>query len=67
MVDFLKANPYVSRDEYMWKWTVPQIRLASYDFTHVRYLSEEEAKMKNAKVYDLDDEVIKNDLGIPIF
>lgn len=67
MVDFLKANPYVSREEYMWKWTVPQIRLASYDFTHVRYLSEEEAKMKNAKVYDLDDGVIKNDLGIPIF
>lgn len=67
MVDFLKANPYVTREEYMWEWSIPQVKLASYDFTHVRYLSEEEAKMKNAKVYDLDDGNIKNDLGIPIF
>lgn len=67
MVDFLKQNPYVTRDEYMWDWSVPQIKLASYDFTHVRYLSEEEAKMRNAKVCDLDDGNIKNDLGIPIF
>lgn len=67
MVDFLKANPYVTREEYMWEWTIPQIKLASYDFTHVKYLSEEEVKMKNAKVCDLDDKSVKNDLGIPIF
>lgn len=65
MADFLKANPYVTRDEYMWKWTVPQIRLVSYDFTHVNYLSEEEAENKNARRVTADDLI--NDLGIPIF
>lgn len=66
MVDFLKQNPYVTREEYMWEWTIPQIRLASYDFTHVRYLTEEEAKKKNEVTYD-DPQEFLNDLGIPIF
>lgn len=70
MVDFLKQNPYVTREEYMWEWTIPQIRLASYDFTHVRYLSEEEAKAakkaKNVKSYDNPKDLV-NDLGIQIF
>ena len=54
----------------MWEWTVPQIRLASYDYTHVNYLSEEEAKAvkktKNVKSYDNPQDIV-NDLGIPIF
>lgn len=70
MVDFLKNNPYVSREQYMWEWTIPQIRLASYDYTHVNYLSEEEAKSakkaKNVKSYDNPQDLV-NDLGIPIF
>lgn len=66
MVDFLKANPYVTREEYMWEWSVPQIKLASFDFTHVKYLSEEEAEMKNAKEYDLEDDG-GSKLGIPTF
>ena len=65
MADFLKQNPYVTREEYMWEWTIPQIRLASYDFTHVNYLSEEEAENKNARRVGAEDLV--NDLGIPIF
>lgn len=66
MVDFLKNNPYVTREEYMWEWTIPQIRLASYDFTHVNYLSDEEVSNKNARRYDSPDDLAK-DLGIPIF
>jgi len=66
MVDFLKNNPYVSREQYIWEWTIPQIRLASYDYTHVNYLSEKEAKSKKAKKYDNPDKLM-NDLGIPIF
>ena len=70
MVDFLKANPYVTREQYMWEWTIPQIRLATYDYTHVNYLSEEEAKaVKRAskvKSYDNPQDLV-NDLGIPIF
>lgn len=67
MVDFLKNNPYVSREQYMWEWTIPQIRLASYDFTHVKYLSDEEVKnKKKEKRYDNPEDFV-NDLGIPIF
>ena len=67
MVDFLRANPYVTREEYMWQWTVPQIRIASADFTHVRYLSEKQMKRKDAKVFGKDGNTMLNDLGIPIF
>lgn len=66
MVDFLKANPYVTRDEYMWEWSVPQIKLASFDFTHVKYLSDDEVALKNAKKYDLEDGG-GSKLGIPTF
>lgn len=67
MVDFLKANPYVTREEYMWEWSIPQIKLASFDFTHVRYLSEKEAESRRKeKKYD-DPQEFVNDLGIPIF
>lgn len=70
MIDFLRANPYVSREEYLWKWTVPQIKLASYDYSHVEYLSEEQAKVikrrKNAVVID-DVMGFMTDLGVPVF
>lgn len=68
MVDFLRANPYVTREEYMWEWTIPQIRLASYDFTHVKYLSEKEVKKKNTTTKTINSaEDLINDLGFPIF
>lgn len=54
MTDFLKANPYYTKEQYMWELTIPQIRLASYDFTHVRYLSEKEADKKKGKVKTFD-------------
>lgn len=61
MIDFLKANPYVTREEYMWKWTIPQISIASIDFTHVKYTDTDKGK---AKVFDGSQPI--NDLGIPI-
>lgn len=70
MIDFLRANPYVSREDYLWKWTVPQIKLASYDYSHVEYLTEEQAKA----VKQRDNAVVINDvmaymtdLGVPVF
>lgn len=70
MVDFLKSNPYISRDEYMWEWTIPQLQLAANDFTHVRYLSDKEIKRRKkfakTKKYDNPQDLI-NDLNIPIF
>lgn len=49
MIDFLKANPYVTKEEYLWKWTIPQIKIASFDFTHNEYLEEEDKKMRNIR------------------
>lgn len=69
MIDFLKANPFVTKEEYIWKWSVPQIRLASRDFTHLNYLSEEQAKKKakKKKVRRIDSPLdLTNDLGIPV-
>lgn len=69
MIDFLKAFPSVSKDEYMWGWTVPQIKLALRDNTHMEYLTEEQAKVDKARregrVFDGSN--LKNDLGVPIF
>ena len=65
MIDFLRQNPFVTREEYMWVWTVPQIKLALYDFTHIVYLSEEQVKMRNGK--KLDESSLISDLGVPLF
>lgn len=67
MIDFLKAFPFVTKEEYLWEWTVPQIRLASADNTHVKYLSEKQAEMRKAKKYDGDNLGSLSDLGVPIF
>lgn len=67
MVDFLRANTWCSQEEYKWQMTVPQIRLASIDFTHIEYISDEDKKkdkLRNATVLDTAN---LNDLGIPIF
>ena len=42
MIDFLRANTWCSQEEYKWGMTVPQVRLASMDFTHIEYLSDSE-------------------------
>ena len=69
-IDVLRANPYVSREEYLWQWTVPQVKLASLDYSHVEYLTEEQAKAeksrKNAVHIDNVMDLV-NDLGIPVF
>lgn len=73
MIDFLRANTWCSQEEYKWRMTVPQVRLASMDFTHIEYLSDEEKKnkqnknLKNATVLDSSGGSTNlNDLGIPI-
>ena len=69
MVDFLRANTWCSQEEYKWVMTVPQVRLASMDFTHIEYLSEKEKKQHGGDVVTIggsDDLKNFNDLGIPI-
>lgn len=65
MVDFLKANPFVSMEEYKWGLSVPMIRIMSIDNTRVHYLNEEQARRKKAKKVDIGN--LTSDLGIPIF
>lgn len=65
MVDFLRQNPFVTKEEYMWKWTVPQIKLATYDYTRVQTLTDEEAEKQNAAVINSAEELM-NDLGVNI-
>ncbi len=70
MIDFLRANTWCSQEEYKWQMTVPQIRLASMDFTHIEYLSDKEKKADkhgNALIADNQrDFSVMSDLGIPI-
>lgn len=70
MIDFLRANTWCSQEEYKWHMTVPQVRLASMDFTHIEYLSDKESgngNMAGAVAIGSEDD-LKNlsDLGIPI-
>ena len=69
MIDFLKNNPSVTKGEYHWEWTIPQIRLASYDFTHVKYLKTDKNKKKddNATQTFNTAEDLLNDLGAPVY
>lgn len=75
MIDFLRSNTWCSQEEYKWGMTVPQVRLASMDFTHIEYLSDSEKKsggggnanLSNATVINgAEDLKNLNDLGIPI-
>ena len=65
MVDFLKANPFITYEQYRWGLSIPMIRIMSADNTRIHYLSEKEAKKKNAVRFD-SAEALMNDLGIPI-
>ncbi len=67
MIDFLKLFPFVTKEEYMWEWTIPQIRIAKNDFTHVNYLSEEEIKARKTKVVGKNGDSPLSDLGGMIF
>lgn len=64
MVDFLKANPFITYEQYRWGLSVPMIRLMGADNTRVHYLSEKEAKRRKDKYVDGSN---FNDLGVPIF
>lgn len=72
MIDFLRSNPWCTREEYMWGMSVPQVRLSNFDFSHVEYLSEDEKNkkksLKNAVVNNSAEDLMKNfnDFGFPI-
>ena len=65
MVDFLKNNPYVTMDEYLWKLNPCMIKLMTVDNTRVYYLSDKDKQRKKSQVFD-GKKPFTNDLGIPI-
>ena len=69
MVDFLKANPFMTMEDYLWKYSIPMIKIMGMDNSHVNYLSEKEAKNKGVKtvgVNHMSVEELNNDLGTKI-
>lgn len=69
MVDFLKANPFMTMEDYLWKYSIPMIKIMGMDNSHVNYLSEKEAKSRGGKTIDTKNmsiEELNNDLGTNI-
>lgn len=74
MIDFLRSNTWCSQEQYKWSMTVPQIRLASMDFTHLEYLDTEDNKkanknknLENATIIRTAEDIkALSDVGIPI-
>ena len=65
MVDFLKANPFVSMEDYKWRLSFPMIKIMAMDNTHINYLSDKQIERRNSKV--IGNGAKLNDLGLPIF
>lgn len=69
MVDFLKANPFMTMEDYLWKYSIPMIKIMGMDNSHVNYLSEKQAKNRGVKTVDVNNmsvEELNNDLGTKI-
>lgn len=69
MVDFLKANPFMTMEDYLWKYSIPMIKIMGMDNSHVNYLSEKQAKNRGMKTVDVNNmsvEELNNDLGTKI-
>ena len=69
MVDFLKANPFMTMEDYLWKYSIPMIKIMGMDNSHVNYLSEKQAANRGVNTVDVNrmsvDE-LNNDLGTKI-
>lgn len=69
MVDFLKANPFMTMDDYLWKYSIPMIKIMGMDNSHVNYLSEKQAENRKFKTVDMNGKSVdelNNDLGTKI-
>ena len=68
MVDFLKANPFMTMEDYLWKYSIPMIKIMGMDNTHVNCLTEKQAEDRKFKRMDMNRSVeeLENDLGTKI-
>lgn len=72
MVDWLKAIPSMTMDDFLWKLSVPMAKIMAADATHVAYLSEAQAKKAKQKKHsvtfdDMLDDELMTDMGVPVF
>lgn len=67
MIDFLRSNTWCSQEEYKWHMTVPQVKLSSFDFSHVETLPEGSSGGSTFNIEGADDVQALTDLGFPIF
>ena len=58
MVDFLKANPFVTLEEYKWGLSVPMIRIMSIDNTRIHYLSDKQKKKRKADTINTAEDLM---------
>lgn len=61
MIDFLQKNPSVTREQYLWEWSVPQIKLASYDYTHIVSINK---KAKGQTFENMNDFLEANNITV---
>lgn len=69
MVDFLKANPFMSMEDYLWKYSIPMIKIMGMDNTHVNYLTEKQVEDRKFSTIDVNGKSVNqlnNDLGTAI-
>jgi len=68
MVDFLKANPFMTMEDYLWKYSIPMIKIMGMDNTHVNYLTERQVEARKFRTIDMRKDVkdLENDLGTKI-
>ena len=68
MVDFLRESAWCSPEQYKWGFSMAQIQLMSYDFTHIEYLDKDKVKeeQNTIRIESADDLLNMNDFGLPI-
>lgn len=69
MVDFLRANPYMTVEDYRWKYSIPLIKIMGMDYSHVNYLSERELENRGSSTVSTRGksvEELNSDLGVAI-
>lgn len=69
MVDFLKYNPYMTIEDYQWKYSIPMIKIMGMDNTHSVCLSKKEIERRKGQVVNTKGKSVQelnNDLGVKI-
>ena len=65
ITDFIKAHTMYTIEDYKWNLNPRFIRIMIADNTRIHYLSDKQAKRKNAVVVN-DANSLINDLGVPV-